>query len=283
MEGKGSGNCCKFGTIVSILALLVAIAAYFCPKKEKAPSLDSGLDERIRSGVLDIIRQNPQLLMDAMGEGIAKKREDAVNQLAAKVLTQKNDIINKALCFGKTDSKQLVICFFDPMCKHCIEFQNSMIKLIKSGTNVKFAVLPVGVLGEDSVLLGKVYYAVYAKSPEKALAFIESVTSNGEATDKDAIEKALKVVGLSFKEIEPLLSEGDKKIASNGVMAEGLEVPVVPAIFISTAPNKMEMVQTTDAVQLAAKLDTSSAASGSDAVTTPEKIDAAEPDKNGKK
>jgi protein-disulfide isomerase len=254
MESKGSGGCCKLGTVLSVVALLTALAAYFFPRKEGAPGLDATFDERVKRVVLDTVKQNPQLLMDAMGEGIAKKREDAVKQLGNSVLAQKDALVKQGLSLGKNDSKKLLICFFDPLCKHCIEFQKSAAQLVRGSTDVSIVLIPVGVLGEDSVTLAKVYIAVYEKSPEKALSFIEAITAHGEALDKDAIEQALKKVNLTYKEIESLLPEADKKLASNGVVAEKLGIPVVPAIFY-IFESKVRMLQTTSAEQIINELN----------------------------
>ncbi|MDR3030983.1 MAG: thioredoxin domain-containing protein [Holosporales bacterium] len=250
MENKGSASC-KLGIVISILALIVASAAYFCPRntcfgtrKTSELTVSSTFDEKVKSIVVDLVKQNPQLLMDAMGEGIAKKREDAMKQLHADVLAQKDELEKQSLKFGKSDSKTSVICFFDPLCKHCIEFQKTMSKLIKAKKDVRFNLLPVAVLGEDSIVLAKTYFAVYEKSPDKAATFIDKITEDGSAMDKPAIEKALKSAGLESKEIEGMLEAADKKLAASGAMAEKLRVPVVPAIFIINGSN-VNMIQGT--------------------------------------
>ena len=248
MENKGS-SCCKLGVILSVLALIVASVAYFCPKKEAGPCSSSTFDEKIKGIMVDVIKQNPQLLMDAMGEGMAKKREDTIKQISTDVAAQKAEIIKQSLKFGKTDSKNSIICFFDPLCKHCIEFQKSMVKLIKAKKDVGFNMLPVAVLGEDSVTLAKVYFAVYEKSPEKAIEFIEKITAEESNMDKASIEKALKAAGLSYKEIEGMLADSDKKLSANGAIAEKLRIPVVPAIFV-TKGSEVNMIQATSVDQL---------------------------------
>jgi protein-disulfide isomerase len=244
--------------------------------------LDAAFDEKIKRVVLDIIKQNPQLLMDAMGEGIAKKREDAVKQLGNSVIAQQDTLFKQGLQFGNKDAKKRIICFFDPLCKHCIEFQGAMIKLVRSGMDVAFSILPVGVLGEDSVLVGKVYLAVYDKSPGKALEFIEAIISNGEAVDKDAIKKALKKVNLTYEEIEAQLAEADKKLAINGVSAEKLGIPVVPAIFY-IFESTVKMLQTTNAEQIANELNDSPGSIGSDKGSENAKSDnlSSDPDVSG--
>jgi hypothetical protein len=128
------------------------------------------------------------------------------------------------------------------MCKHCIEFQKDVIKTLEAKKNVCFHLLPVAVLGDDSVTLAKIYYVIYERSPEKALSFIKYVANSTEAMDKDGIEKALKSVGLSSKEIESAMPEGDKKVIANGKKAEELKIPFIPAVFHVTG-NEAEAVK----------------------------------------
>lgn len=253
MENKNS-SCSKLCGIISLAALIMASLAYFYPKKVAEPYSSSTFDEKVKRVMIDVIKQNPQLLMDAMSEGIAKKREDAIKQLSTDVSEKSADISKLSMKFGKMDSKTSIICFFDPLCKHCIEFQKSMLKLTHAKKDVCFKMLPVAVLGEDSVTLAKVYIAVYDKSPEKALTFIEKITSSENEIDKSVIEKALKASGLDNKEIEGMLTESDKKLAENGKLAESLKVPVVPAIFLVKGKD-VSMIQTTETEALLAQIE----------------------------
>ncbi|NCB50240.1 MAG: hypothetical protein EOM53_06195, partial [Alphaproteobacteria bacterium] len=210
---------------------IIAAIAFFNQKKPADAAGNAAFDDKIKTTVMDLVKQNPQLIMDAMGEGIAKKREETIKQLSNEVFKQKEDIAKQSMTFGAADSKTAVVCFFDPLCKHCIEFQRSMIGIIKSKSDVCFKLMPVAVLGEDSVTLAKLYISIYDKNKEKALAFIEKITEVGGAMDKDAIEKALKSIGLTSKDLEDSLAAADKKLVANGVLAEKLKIPVVPAIF----------------------------------------------------
>lgn len=228
MENK---CCSKLPVLVSILALVVAIFAYVYPKKTESVCPCSSSDEKTKSLVISVIRDNPQLVMDAMGEGMAKKREDTLKELSSDIAKNKETLLKMGMKFGNTSSKTSIVAFVDPLCKHCIEFQKDIVKLVQAKKDVAFTLLPVAVLGEDSITLAKVYYAVYEKNSEKALAFIEAVVNSKDNMDKDGIEKALKTVGLSSKEIDSLLADADQKVIANGKKAEDLRIPIVPAVF----------------------------------------------------
>ena len=250
---RNSSNC-KLSLIISIIALIIASMSYFCPKKATDPLSASTFDEKVKGIIIDTIKQDPQLLMDAMGEGIAKKREAAIGELTNGVLDKSSEITKQSMKFGELSSKTNVVCFFDPLCKHCNDFQRSMTKLVKAKKDVCFKTIPVAVLGDDSVTLAKVYISVYEKSPEKALTFIEKITSLEGDINKSEIEKALKTAGLDPKEIEGMLTDSDKKLIANGKLAEALKIPVVPAIFIVKG-KEVSILQTTGIDQLLAAIE----------------------------
>jgi protein-disulfide isomerase len=216
--------------------------------------MDSKFNEKVKEIVVDVVKQDPQLLMDAMGEGISKKREEAVKQLAVEVGAHKTEIDKQCMKFGKLDSKKTIICFFDPLCKHCVEFQKNMVKLIEANKDVCFKLLPVDVLGDDSRTLARVYISAYQESPKQALKFIKEIISKDNEMDKNGIEAALKNAGCDVKKIEDLALEADKRLAENGKLAEELKLPVVPMIFASVGSQIATVLQT-DAEQLLAALE----------------------------
>ncbi len=246
---KCSGCGCRISVVMSILALLVAAASYFCPKHSTSTVDSSTFDEKIKGIMIETVKQNPQLLMNAMGEGIAKQREDELKQVEKSVAEKSVEISKQASKFGKLESKTSVICFIDPLEKACVELQKNILNLVKAKKDICFKILPVAVLGDDSVTLAKVYLATYEKGAEQALKFIEHITSGKGDMDKAAIDAALKAAGFNSKEIEGMMDDCDKKLAANGKLAESLKIPLIPAIFLTKA-DKVTMLRLSSADQL---------------------------------
>jgi protein-disulfide isomerase len=228
-----STSCGKLCFVLPILALVVAVGAYFIPQKLFS---DSGnvSEEKIKEIVFDVARQNPQLLMEAMNEGLIKKREDVIKQLSADITTRIADIDKRCIKFGKEDAQKTIVCFFDPLCKHCIEFQKNMIKIIADKKEVCFKMIPVAVLGNSSTNVAKIYITVQRKAPAKMLKFIEKIVNLDDAVDRDSLEKVLKELDIDPKEIDKLQEDADRQLVENDAFAEDLKIPVVPAIFVST-------------------------------------------------
>ncbi|MDR1488185.1 MAG: thioredoxin domain-containing protein [Holosporales bacterium] len=243
-------NRCTNGKLalgVSIVAFGISVCSYFCPKETECSCLSQkgseqgGHNDKLKENVIAVIKNNPQAIMDAMGEGMAKKREDTIKKLEKDVVSNKDELTKMGLKFGDTKSKITVLAFVDPVCEHCMNFEQDLVKIVKSKKSVNFVILPVAVIGADSVTLAKVYHAIDEVNPAKTIEFIEVIASSKEPINKNGIEKALKSIGLSYKDIESHLESGDKKIAENGKMAKKLEVPVVPAVFIIDGNNSVMM------------------------------------------
>ncbi|MDR1391228.1 MAG: thioredoxin domain-containing protein [Holosporales bacterium] len=251
MNNKNSP--CKINLLVSGLALATSAFACF-HSKNSVQSNPPVTDEKIKSILFDAIKQDPQFLMDSMNEGMMRKREDAIKNLSSEISKRSTEISKQSLQFGKLTSKVSLTCFFDPLCKHCIEFLKSMVKLIGSKKDACFKLIPVAVLGDDSFVLAKLFIAAYGKNPQKALSFIDKITSLDGEMDKQIIEDALKFAGFDVAEIEKMLPDAEKSLANNGALAESLGIPIVPAIFISK--NGMtSMLQAVELNQLLSEIE----------------------------
>ncbi|MDR3224394.1 MAG: thioredoxin domain-containing protein [Holosporales bacterium] len=256
MKNNESTGSCKLSIGISILALAAAGASYFAPKKA-GPEDASTFDEKVKCILLDVAKQDPQVFMDAIGEGFAKKKDDAVKQLASEVGTHKDEIDAQCMKFGDLGSKKVIICFFDPLCSHCVEFQQNMLKIIDANKGICFKLMPVGVLGDDSIRLAKVLITLYAAHQDKVLKFINELVNGKGEMDKSAIEEALKKVEVDIKEIEGMMEESDKKLIANGKLAEQLKLPFVPGIF-AVVGAQIVSVQSTDIDQLIGVFDQNS-------------------------
>jgi hypothetical protein len=232
-------NCCstsaKVSLLVSVVALAVAGGSYFCHKGPCGSGCicqhSGGADDNLRAQVLEIIEHNAQKIMDALGKGMAKDRENSLKQTEKKIIEDKGYLKEKSIILGDKLSKVIVCAFFDPLCDHCRGFQRDVVKILKTKKNICFYLLPLAAIGEDSVTIAKIYYALYERSPERAVAFMEYVANSTEPMNKDEIEKGLKVIGITAKDIEKAAKEQDKIVAGNGQKAQEYAIQFIPTVF----------------------------------------------------
>ncbi|MDR1609854.1 MAG: thioredoxin domain-containing protein [Holosporales bacterium] len=246
MGKESCASCGKVSVALSVLALAVAVVGYFRPYGKPGAEIS---DDQIRDAVLNAIKANPQVIVDAMGEGMAIRRDEEFKKLAEKIEGNKAEVDKLCMTFGKKESKNVVTCIIDPLCKHCVEFLKSMVKMSAAGHDVCFKLVPVAVLGADSVTIAKIYISCYEKNPVGALKVIEAVVNCKRELSKDVITQILKDAGFNSAEIESMMNAADAKIARNGEFAERMGIPLVPAIFVSTQ-NGVKFVQATSIEQI---------------------------------
>jgi protein-disulfide isomerase len=203
----------------------------------------------MRSLVLEVIKDNPQVVVDAMGEGMSRKRDEEFKKLAKKIGENKNEIDKICMTFGKSASSKVVTCVLDPLCKHCVEFLKSMVKMVTAGHDVCFKLIPVAVLGPDSVMIAKIYAACYKKNSAGALKVINAIVSHQKEINMTVIKQILEKAGFNFSEIETDMTSADADIARNGEFAERIGIPLVPAIVVSTLDGE-KFVQAVSVEQL---------------------------------
>jgi protein-disulfide isomerase len=237
-------DCCLGKWALALSVVAIGASGYVCLKTCKSgDGASSGFDAKVETAVNEVISKRPDIIMEAMSKGVAQKREESIKQLGADVVANRDELNKLAMSFGPSSAKASVLAFIDPTCKHCIEFEKEFLKVVDLKKNVDFKIIPIAVLGEDAVMIGRVYYALYSSSPEKALKFIKFVTNSKEALDKGEIEKGLKSIGADYdKDVEPNMNAADERLAKNGEIAQKIGVPVVPAVFLIEG-NKAEMLQ----------------------------------------
>jgi protein-disulfide isomerase len=230
---------------------------FTCSKSGSGGGADGvGFKEKVASIVLSTIKENPNAIVDAMGDGISKKRDETIQQIAKTVLERRDEVEKLSLVFGDRSAKKSIICFFDPLCPHCIEFQKAVAEMVSAKKSVCFKLLPIVVIGEDSLTLARLYVSAYRANQEKALKVVAAVSEvAGKAPiNQKSIEESLKTAGMDPKDVKMKDQEVDKQLMSIGDLANNLKIPLVPAIFVTdgvaisalTSPSREALVQAVD-------------------------------------
>lgn len=231
-------KCCKgkgyLPVFLSIVACAFSITALLktCNKPcETIKSVQSATanEGKIRSAVIDVIKNDPQMLIDAMSAGIAKQRSDGAKQQALEVNKYKDEIIKASYVVGNKNSETAVICFFDPLCSGCIEFQKEMVHAVVNKKDVCFYLIPVAVLGVNSEELVKFYHEVMEKYPNKLTDFISELVKN-----PDDVESVLKKLSIIRSELSKVEDISIKKQTFNLSLFDKIHATAVPAMFIKT-------------------------------------------------
>lgn len=246
------GGCCSINSnkkccakkLILILALASCVlsvmalnkANKFCSVKE-----NDNIEERIKTEVKEVITKNPQLILDAISQGLVDKRDNLLKQSATNVESNKADIIKSAIRMGDVNSKATAIFFFDPTGTPCKEAQKIIANMIKTNKSVCFYLIPVSILGENSEKVTKVYYQLQEldkqKSSNKLGEFLQEISKEGATVDK-----VLDIIKVNKHELNKYSEVSKTKMASNRELLEKLKISSLPAVFISKYKEKYEVI-----------------------------------------
>ena len=236
---------CKscISALLSIVACILSTMALLktCDKPcvSVKPTQTATIDDsKIRSAIIDVIKNDPQMLIDAMSAGIAKQRSDMTKQQALEVTKYENEITKASYSLGDKKAKTSVICFFDPLCGGCIEFQKTMVDILQQNKSVLFHLVPVAVLGSKSEELAKIYYEIVAEDSDKLLAFIAEIVK-----DPSDVDLALRKISISKSNLSKYNDIADKKMVSNLSLFDKIHATAVPAMFIKSESGNFTSIE----------------------------------------
>ncbi|WP_281859499.1 thioredoxin domain-containing protein, partial [Litoreibacter halocynthiae] len=116
--------------------LFASIALLLLPLSALADGLDEG---RIKELVLEAIRENPEIILEAVG--IIEARESAAREAAsAEVLSTQREALEQdpnAPVLGNPEGDVTVVEFFDYNCPYCRRVKPHMEALLAADDNVR--------------------------------------------------------------------------------------------------------------------------------------------------
>lgn len=221
---NGNKKCCakKLIVILSLTACILSIMSLNKVNKFCVTKPEENIEALIKTEVKDVISKNPQLVLDAISNGLVNKRDNMMKQSAVNVESNKSDIIKSSIRIGDANAKLSVICFFDPTGAPCKEAQKIISGIVKANKNVCFYLVPVPILGDQSEQVAKVYYQLQeldkAKSSNKLVGFLQEITKEGATLDK-----VLDIIKVNKHELNKYSDIAKIKIRNNTELLEKLK------------------------------------------------------------
>ncbi len=218
---------------VSVLALIVAVVALVmcimcCAKKNAAPAVVS------EEGVMAVLTNNPQLIIDALQRGEAKRQEEARAQ-AQKLVAENIDEINNyevSPVIGNEKGEVTVVEFFDFACGYCHKLAPTLMNILDKNADVRLVLKPLFFLSPQSQYAAKALYA--ADEQGKAKEFYVNIMENpGQLSEAKIDELAVKAgVDLEKMKADMNSAEVSKAMTDTSTLAEKIRVTGVPTLVV---------------------------------------------------
>ncbi|MEC7794395.1 MAG: DsbA family protein [Pseudomonadota bacterium] len=220
------------------------------------PAVAEALDEsRVKELVLQAIRENPEIVMEAVA--ILEKRkagEQAVVQ-AETLKTQRNLIENdpNAPVLGNPDGDVTVVEFFDYNCPYCRRVKPEVQALLDADPNVRLVYREWPILGDGSVFAARA--ALAARKQGKYDAFHWAMMANKGRAEEASVMRIAEQVGLDLEQLRADMQapEVQQHIATSMQLSQALGFSGTPSFVIGEAllPGFVETAQLKELVEAA--------------------------------
>lgn len=224
-----------------VLAISMSLALPFT-------ALADGLDEgRIRELVLETIRANPEIVMEAVAI-LERKQAEAENNALADILSAIRDRLEddaNAPVLGNPEGDVTVVEFFDYNCPYCRRAMEPVQGLLEADPNVRLIYREWPILGEGSVFAARA--ALAARKQGKYDEFHWALMAmNGRANEANVLRVASEI-GLDVEQLRSDMegSEIDEHIRNSAELAQALGFNGTPSFVIGNelAPGLVQQPQ----------------------------------------
>lgn len=213
----------------TLAALCIALAA-------PAQATDLTADQ-IKELALEAIRENPEIVMEAV-EILQERDRQAAAEAAAQALSEQRVMLEQdpnAPVIGNPEGDVTVVEFFDYNCPYCKRAAPELEALIADDANIRVVFREWPILGDGSVFAARA--ALAARKQEKYEAFhFELMTLRGRAEEASVLAAAERVgLDLDLLRADMDAPDVDAHITQSLRMAELLGFSGTPSFVIGDA------------------------------------------------
>lgn len=220
---------------LSFAAILCCLLLSGSTKSSKADT-DIVADEAMRTFILDTIRQNPEIVVEAMR--ILHAREQKEHEEAArKALSTYHAVLKQdpsAPVGGNPKGDVTIVEFFDYRCGYCKRAFPKVVELLAEDANIRWVFKELPILGPDSRLAARVALAVWNIAPEKYWNFHAKTMASSGSPTKDKLFAIARDSGLDETALENAMKDGaiQESLQRNLELARALGIDGTPAFVI---------------------------------------------------
>lgn len=203
-----------------------------------AATTDTAVSGDVRAQVLQVIKDEPQAIIDSLNAWQTKQQEEKQAGASAAL---KDPAVSKAVhdttdsaFIGKVDSTKTVVEFFDYNCPACKMQFEQLSALHKADSDVKIIFKEYPIFGEQSEMNSKIGIAVNRIAPEKYFAWHSKMMTSQGRTDEAAALKYASEVGIDAAKVkeEAASAKVGEILAAERALGQKLNLQGTPSLVI---------------------------------------------------
>lgn len=218
----------KIAMAMSLVALLLA------PLASHADALS---EDRVKELVLEAIRENPEIVLEAV-QIIERREQERQAAAAASVLSENRDLLENdpnAPVLGNPEGDVTVVEFFDYNCPYCRRVKPHIEALLDEDPNVRLVYREWPILGDGSVFAARA--ALAAREQGKYEEFHWALMGMQGRAEEASVIQVAQEIGLDIAQLRRDMQapEIDAHIAASMEMSRALGFNGTPSFVIGDA------------------------------------------------
>jgi protein-disulfide isomerase len=233
---------------------MIVAATFALVLPEQSLSQDIS-DDRIKALVAETLRENPELVLEAL-QALEARQAQAQATTAASVLTEERGLLERdpnAPILGNPEGDVTIVEFFDYNCPYCKRAMPEVNALLAEDTNVRLVLREWPILSEGSAFAARA--ALASRQQGKYAEMHDALMTMRGKVEAEAVLRIAGEVGLDVEKlkIDMQSPEVEEHIATSMRLAEALGFNGTPSFVVGDQliPGFVEKPQLVEAVTAA--------------------------------
>lgn len=251
-QGKISHISQKVSLMRVSQMILAATFALALPEQSLSQEIS---DDRIKALVAETLRENPELVLEAL-QALEARQAEAQAATAASVLTEERSMLERdpnAPVLGNPDGDITIVEFFDYNCPYCKRAMPEVNALMAEDTSVRLVLREWPILSEGSAFAARA--ALASRQQGKYAEMHDALMTMRGKVEAEAVLRIAGEVGLDVEKlkIDMQSPEVEEHIATSMRLAEALGFNGTPSFVVGDQliPGFVEKPQLVEAVTAA--------------------------------
>ncbi len=204
--------------------------------------------QEIQDIFLQMIREKPDLFIGAVNDAMQAQQDKMRSDMEKAATDMKDKLMTSGITLGSAKPDVHLIAFFDPMCPHCHDFYRLAADLVEKRRDLAIHIIPVAILGPNSVAMAKILLATSQQGVDKMNTFFLKFINKTAEIDRAKLLQMAKDSGIDVVKMEKdeLAEATEKTLVSLTQLAEQMKIPGVPTIFGLQKDGKLVIVPPMD-------------------------------------
>jgi protein-disulfide isomerase len=222
------------GAVALAMSLQTGAASAQASRPVDAPAREAAERARIKEIVREVLKENPDLLLDAL-QALEERERDEASAKSARALAQHRDELEHDAgdpVGGNPRGDVTLVEFFDYRCPYCKQVSDRLFQAVQRDGRVRLVFKELPILGRESTIAARASLA--AMSQGKYVAFHRALLAERGPLDEAGVLRIAGTVGLDAAKLKADMAKGeiDQRIRRNLALARALEIRGTPAFVI---------------------------------------------------